>query len=100
MSHWCRCDPDRGVRAVIPSRRAAVQIAYLLRRRSLRLLRWSSRGVKVAVFDRAGASLLVRNGYGRSDHWVLPGGGVGWRETPEVRRIAELCGERALDGQW
>lgn len=69
-------------------RRLAIDLAYALRRRVLRLLRWPTRGVKVAAFDGAGRLLLVRNGYGRSELWVLPGGGVGWREAPEaaVRR--------------
>ncbi len=45
------------------------------------------------MFDEAGALLLVRNGYGRSELWVLPGGGVGWRETPRAAARRELMEE-------
>ena len=37
-----------------------------------------------------GRLLLVRHGYGRSDLWMLPGGGVGRRETPEKSARREL----------
>lgn len=76
-------------------RRALIRAAYRVRRSVLRLLRWPTRGVKVAAFDRTGAVLLVRNGYGRSDLWVLPGGGVGWRETPRAAARRELMEEVA-----
>lgn len=71
-------------------KRAAIRVAYRLRRGMLRVLRWPTRGVKVAAFDGSGALLLVRNGYGRSDLWVLPGGGAGRRETPVAAARREL----------
>lgn len=75
------------------SGRLAINLAFALRRRVLRLLRWPTRGVKVAAFDGAGRLLLVRNGYGRSELWVLPGGGVGRRETSDAAARRELMEE-------
>jgi len=74
-------------------RRIAIKLAYALRRRVLRWLRWSTRGVKVAAFDGMGRLLLVRNSYGRSELWVLPGGGIGRRETTEAAACRELMEE-------
>lgn len=74
-------------------RQLAINLAHALRRRVLRLLRWPTRGVKVAALDGAGRLLLVRNGYGRSELWVLPGGGVGRRETPGAAARRELMEE-------
>lgn len=71
-----------------------------IRSRLLALLRWPTRGVKVMVFDPDGRLLLVRNSCGRSDLFVLPGGGIGWRETPidaAVREVAEEVGCRLID---
>jgi 8-oxo-dGTP pyrophosphatase MutT (NUDIX family) len=68
---------------------------YPLRRRAMTLVRWRTRGVKVMVFDGAGRVLLVRHSYGRSDLFMLPGGGIGRRESPvdaAAREIAEEVG--------
>lgn len=53
------------------------------------------------LFDEAGALLLVRNTYGRSDLFVLPGGGIHPFEAPEQAAAREVreelsCGVRAL----
>lgn len=66
------------------------QWAYALRRRVLAALHWPTRGVKVMVFDAGGRLLLIRNTYGDTDAWVLPGGGVKWRETPDAAAIREV----------
>lgn len=67
-----------------------IQWGYALRRRALALLRWRTQGVKVMVFDPAGALMLIRNGYGDTGAWILPGGGVQWRETPDAAAEREV----------
>ena len=57
--------------------------AYRLRRRTQSLVGWRTCGVKVAGFNAAGEVLLVRHRYGNTAAFVLPGGGVKWREAPE-----------------
>lgn len=59
----------------------------------LALLRWHTRGVKVMAFDPAGRLLLVRHRYGRSDLWMLPGGGIARGEAPVVAAARELVEE-------
>jgi 8-oxo-dGTP pyrophosphatase MutT (NUDIX family) len=49
------------------------------------------------VFNRKGELLLIRNSYGRSDLWLLPGGGVGRFETPAAAAIREVKEEVGLD---
>lgn len=63
---------------------------YAVRRRVPARLRRPTRGCKVMAFDAAGRLLLVRHSYGRSDLWMLPGGGVGRREEPEDAARREL----------
>lgn len=75
--------------------RSAIDLAYRLRRRVLALLRWRTRGVKVMAFDPAGRLLLVRHRYGRSDLWMLPGGGIKRGETPGSAAARELVEETA-----
>ncbi|PAX06586.1 hypothetical protein CKY28_15655 [Sphingomonas lenta] len=71
---------------------------YAIRRCVLAKLRLATRGCKMMAFDPAGRLLLVRHGYGRSDLWMLPGGGVGRRESPgdaARRELEEEAGCRA-----
>jgi ADP-ribose pyrophosphatase YjhB (NUDIX family) len=80
--------------------RAAMQIGYRLRRLALRWLRIRTRGVKVMVFNAHGELLLIRNSYGRSHEFVLPGGGIGRNESPReaaAREVREEVG-LAIDG--
>ncbi len=80
--------------------RPMIDLAYRMRRRALALLRWRTRGVKVMAFDPAGRLLLVRHRYGRSDLWMLPGGGIARGEAPEaaaMRELAEETGCRLTD---
>ena len=73
--------------------RPLIDLAYRARRRVLALLRWQTRGVKVMAFDPAGRLLLVRHRYGRSDLWMLPGGGIGRGESPEAAAVREIAEE-------
>lgn len=82
-------------------RRVLLNVAYVVRRFTFKLLRWSTRGVRVMAFDPEGRLLLVRHGYGRRELWMLPGGGIGRRETPDEAARRELmeearCGSAAL----
>jgi ADP-ribose pyrophosphatase YjhB (NUDIX family) len=63
---------------------------YRVQRLVWRVLRPRTRGVKVMLFDEAGALLLVRNSYGRTDLFVLPGGGVRPFETPAAAARREV----------
>ncbi len=73
--------------------RPLIDFAYRMRLRILALLRWRTRGVKVMAFDPTGRLLLVRHRYGRSDLWMLPGGGIARAEAPEVAAVRELAEE-------
>ena len=72
---------------------------HKLRRLALRLLRVRTRGVKVMLFNGKGELLLVRNSYGQTHLYLLPGGGVGRRETPEAAAAREVQEEVGLEVQ-
>ena len=70
----------------------------------VRLLYWriakpERYGVKVMAFDEAGRVLLVRHSYGRSDLWMLPGGGINRNEDDASAAARELKEETALEAQ-
>lgn len=74
---------------------------YRLQRLVWRVLRPRTRGVKVMLFDDAGALLLVRHTYGRTDQFMLPGGGVRPFEQPDAAAVREMreelgCGVAGL----
>ena len=68
---------------------------YRLQRLGWRLLRPRTRGVKVMLFNAAGELLLVRHSYGRTDQYMLPGGGVRPLERPEAAAVREMREELA-----
>ena len=68
----------------------AIRLLYPLKRATLRLLRWKTRGVKVMLFNPQGELLLIRNSYGRSHLFVLPGGGIRPFETPAAAAVREV----------
>ena len=77
-----------------------LQLGWALRRRLIGALRLRTRGVKVMVFNGRGELLLIRNGYGDTRSFVLPGGGVGRREDPlaaAARELVEEVGIAAAD---
>lgn len=63
---------------------------HRLRRLAWRLLRLRTRGVKVMIFNAAGELLLVRHAYGRTDLYMLPGGGIRRSEQPEAAALREI----------
>lgn len=73
-----------------------LRIAHPIRRRLMALVGWRTRGVKVMVFDAAGRVLLVRHAYGRSDLYMLPGGGVARGETAAIAAARELREETGI----
>jgi 8-oxo-dGTP pyrophosphatase MutT (NUDIX family) len=73
-----------------------MQIGFRVRRVALRLLRVRTQGVKAMVFNAKDELLLIRNSYGHRDAWVLPGGGIGRRETPEAAAVREVEEETGL----
>jgi 8-oxo-dGTP pyrophosphatase MutT (NUDIX family) len=76
--------------------RTLIEIGYRLRRLLLRRLRLRTRGAKVMVLNGAGELLLIRNSYGNRRLWVLPGGGIGRRETPAAAAAREVREETGL----
>ena len=76
-----------------------MQTLYKIRNLALRLLRLRTRGVKVMLFNKKGELLLIRNSYGRSHLYVLPGGGVGRGETPQAAAVREVQEEVGLRAQ-
>lgn len=75
-----------------PLHRSALRVAHKLRKRWWRLSGKRLVGVRVIAFDDRGRVLFVRHSYG-SDKWLLPGGGIGRRETPLAAGVRELAEE-------
>jgi ADP-ribose pyrophosphatase YjhB (NUDIX family) len=76
-----------------------LQLGWSLRRRLYGLLRLRTRGVKIMLFNGQGELLLIRNRYGDQDMFVLPGGGVGWREEPAAAAARELREEVGISAE-
>jgi 8-oxo-dGTP pyrophosphatase MutT (NUDIX family) len=77
--------------------RAIIQSAYILRREVLRLLRLRTTGIKVMLFNDADELLLIRNAYGDSGQYLLPGGGVSRGESPAAAAIREVREEIGIE---
>ena len=58
------------------------QFAYRVQKHLWRMFRPRTRGVKVMLFNADGEILLIRNSYGASNLFLLPGGGVRPWERP------------------
>jgi ADP-ribose pyrophosphatase YjhB (NUDIX family) len=71
----------------------AVDLAYRMQKWLWKLFQPQTRGVKVLLFNGAGELMLIRNSYGRSDLFVLPGGGVRPWEAPEKAARREILEE-------
>src|SRR5262245_46185579 len=68
----------------------ALDLAFRLQKWLWKLLQPQTRGVKVLLFNPAGELMLIRNSYGRSDLFVLPGGGIRPWEGPEKAALREV----------
>jgi 8-oxo-dGTP pyrophosphatase MutT (NUDIX family) len=73
-----------------------MDILYVLQKSAWRVFRPRTRGVKVMLFNANSELVLIRNTYGRSDHFVLPGGGVRPFENPAVAAAREVEEELGL----
>lgn len=67
-----------------------LDLLYRLQRTLWRVVRPHTRGVKVMLFNDAGEIMLIRNSYGRSDLFVLSGGGIHLFETPAAAAAREV----------
>jgi 8-oxo-dGTP pyrophosphatase MutT (NUDIX family) len=76
--------------------RILLQIGWRVRNVLFRLFRVRTRGAKVMVFNDAGALLLIRNSYGPTHLWVLPGGGIGRQEAPDAAAAREVREETGI----
>lgn len=74
-----------------------IQLLYRLRRKLIGLLRLRTRGVKVMLLNEKGELLLIRNSYGDSHAFVLPGGGIRPFEAPAVAALREVREEIGID---
>lgn len=63
---------------------------YRVQRLVWRVFRPHTRGVKVMLFNNAGALLLVRHSYGNTVLFMLPGGGIRPFEAPEAAAVREV----------
>lgn len=69
---------------------APLRLAYALQKWLWRVVRPQTRGVKVMLFNDKGELMLIRNTYGRSDLFVLPGGGIHPFESPSAAARREI----------
>ena len=74
-----------------------LELVYQIQRWFWRVFRPRTKGVKVLLFDEAGQLLLIRNSYGRSDLFLLPGGGIRLFESPEQAAVREIKEELGCD---
>jgi 8-oxo-dGTP pyrophosphatase MutT (NUDIX family) len=74
-----------------------IQVAYRFQRWAWRVFRPRTTGVKVMLFNPAGDLVLVRNSYGRSDLFVLPGGGLRPFEAPARAAVREMREELGVE---
>ena len=78
-----------------PLHRLGLRAAHALRKRWWRLAQVRLQGSRVLAFDARGQLLLIRHSYG-SGTWMLPGGGIAWREDPLDAALRELTEEVGL----
>jgi ADP-ribose pyrophosphatase YjhB (NUDIX family) len=67
-----------------------LNLAYRVQKKLWKWLRPRTRGVKVMLFDDAGRLMLIRNSYGATHLFVLPGGGIRPWEKPDRAAHREL----------
>jgi len=67
-----------------------LDLAYRIQKHVWRLFRPKTRGVKVLLVNGAGEILLIRNSYGQTRQFVLPGGGIRPRENPAQAAAREV----------
>lgn len=89
-------------RLPIPVHRAALKLAHALRLAWWGVRRPQVHGCNAIVVNPAGEVLLIRHSYQSPNRWMLPGGGIGRRESPEqaaVREVVEEAGCRIVNAR-
>lgn len=76
-----------------PVHRVTLKLAHAVRVAWWGIRRPEVRGCNAIVVDREGKVLLVRHSYQSPDKWMLPGGGIGRGESPELAAIREVAEE-------
>ena len=71
-------------------RRQLLNVLHYGKKWLWKLLRVKTRGVRVMLFNNGGELLLIRHTYGRSDLFLLPGGGIRPWEAPEQAARREV----------
>ncbi|MEM1346708.1 MAG: NUDIX domain-containing protein [Pseudomonadota bacterium] len=66
-----------------------------IRNRLIAFLGGKTVGARMLVV-RAGQVCLIRHTYGDTTAWMLPGGAVDWRETPEEAAVRETWEEAGI----
>lgn len=74
-----------------------MELLFRLKHGLVRVLRLRTRGVKVMLFNPQGELLLVRHSYGRTDQYLLPGGGIHPFETPAAAAAREIREEVGVE---
>jgi ADP-ribose pyrophosphatase YjhB (NUDIX family) len=77
--------------------KSVIQMLYGCRRALIGLLRLRTRGVKVMLLNDKGELLLIRNSYGNSQVFVLPGGGIRPFEAPAAAAMREVREEVGVE---
>ena len=75
----------------------ALNAIYRFQKLLWRVFRPHTQGVKVMLFNESSEIVLIRNSYGRSDQFVLPGGGVRPWEDPAKAARREISEELGLE---
>jgi ADP-ribose pyrophosphatase YjhB (NUDIX family) len=70
--------------------RLPLNALYVVRRTLLKLLNVKTRGARVMLFNGRGEILLIRHAYGRTDLFLMPGGGIKPWEKPEQAAYREV----------
>jgi 8-oxo-dGTP pyrophosphatase MutT (NUDIX family) len=82
--------PPRSANGNVHEMKALIAPFYAIQNWFWRRLRPRTNGVKVLLFDANGKLVLIRNAYGRSDQFVLPGGGIKSSEEPAQAAAREV----------
>ena len=75
----------------------ALNAIYRFQKLLWRVFRPHTQGVKVMLFNENSDIILIRNSYGQSDQFVLPGGGIRPWEDPATAARREISEELGLE---
>ena len=78
-------------------KRMIIDVIFALQKAVWKMVRPQTRGVKVMLFNANDELALIRNAYGRSDLFVLPGGAIRPFEEPAHAAVREVKEELGLE---